>query len=65
MTDSGEKRFIPTSNGSGVWFIKDSKDNTLVCIMQKGNRGTEKTRAMMNVMLNALNEAVARRIPNE
>lgn len=53
-----EKRFISTNNLADVWFIRDTKDDSLVCIMNKGKRGAEKTKAMMKVMLDALNDTV-------
>ena len=53
-----DKRFVSTQNSANVWFIRDKKDDSLVCIMNKGQRGAEKTRAMMEVMLNALNATV-------
>lgn len=51
-----EKRFIATHNLADVWFIRDTKDDSLVCIMNKGKRGAEKTKAMMKVMMDALND---------
>ncbi len=53
-----EKRFIATHNLADVWFIRDTKDDSLVCIMNKGKRGVEKTKAMLKVMLDALNDTV-------
>ncbi len=53
-----EKRFISTHNLADVWFIRDTKDDSLVCIMNKGKRGAEKTQAMLKVMLDALNDTV-------
>lgn len=53
-----EKRFIATHNLADVWFIRDKKDDSLVCIMNRGKRGEEKTKAMLQVMLDALNDTV-------
>ena len=53
-----KKRFISTHNLANVWFIRDTKDDSLVCIMNRGNRGEEKTKAMLQVMLDALNDTV-------
>lgn len=58
---TGQKRFIKTENLGGTWFIKDSKDASLVCIIQKGQRPLEHTEAMVKVMLAALNNAVERK----
>lgn len=54
-----KERFISTKSLVDAWFIKDTKDDSIVCIMQRGKRGKEKTRAMLAVMLKALNRAVA------
>ncbi len=52
------KRFIRTRSQADVWFVKDTKDDSIVCIMQKGKRPLEHTEAMLRVMLDALNNAV-------
>lgn len=51
-------RFIKTSSVAGAWFIKDKKDDSIVAIIQRGNRPVERTEAMVKVMLEALNTAV-------
>lgn len=53
-----KRRFIKTTSQSGVNFIKDTKDDTIVCIMQRGYRPPEHTEAMIKIMLDALNNAV-------
>lgn len=53
-----KRRFIKTTSEAGVSFIKDSRDDSIVCIMQKSKRPLEHTEAMLKVMLNALNTAV-------
>lgn len=53
-----KKRFIRTRSQADVWFVKDTKDDSIVCIMQKAKRPLEHTEAMLKVMLDALNEAV-------
>lgn len=58
MPDS--PRFIKTSSIAGAWFIKDTKDDSMVAIIIKGQRPREKTDAMTDVMLNALNKAVSK-----
>ncbi len=56
-----KKRFIRTTSQSGVRFIKDTKDDSIICIMQRGKRPPEHTEAMIQVMLAALNGAVERK----
>lgn len=51
------QRFILRRTQADAWVIKDQKDGTLVCIIQKGKRPLEKTQAMVKVMLDALNAA--------
>lgn len=53
-----KKRFIRTRSQADAWFVKDTKDDSIVCIMQKGKRPLEHTEAMLKVMLDALNNAV-------
>lgn len=53
-----EERFIKTKSQAGVSFIKDAKDGSLVAIIQKGKRPEAHTEAMIQVMLDALNQAV-------
>lgn len=55
------QRFILRRSQADAWFIKDQHDESLVCIIQKGKRPQEKTQAMVKVMLDALNAAVAPR----
>ncbi|WP_165078095.1 MULTISPECIES: hypothetical protein [unclassified Desulfovibrio] len=55
------QRFILRRSQADAWFIKDQKDDSLVCIVQKGKRPLEKTEAMVKVMLAALNAAGAPR----
>ena len=55
---TNSQRFIMRPTFAGVWMIRDSKDDSVVCIMNKGNRPLEKTEAMTKVMLEALNQAV-------
>lgn len=57
-----KKRFIRTTSQSGVRFIKDTKDDSIICIMQRGKRPPEHTEAMIKVMLDALNGAVEKKI---
>ena len=56
-----KKRFITCKNYGSVWHIKDTQDDSVVCLIMKGDRGEEKTQAMMNVMVDALNKAVERK----
>lgn len=56
-----KERFIRTRSQADAWFIKDTKDDSIVCIMQKGKRPPEHTEAMIQVMLDALNRAASRR----
>lgn len=58
---SSTERFIKTTSQSGVRFIKDTKDDSLVCIVQAGKRPPEHTEAMIKVMLDALNRAATPR----
>ena len=53
-----KRRFIKTTSEAGVSFIKDARDDSIVCIMQRAKRPPEHTEAMLRVMLDALNEAV-------
>lgn len=53
-----KRRFIRTRSQADVWFVKDTKDDSIVCIMQKSKRPLEHTEAMLQVMLDALNGAV-------
>lgn len=53
------ERFIRTRSQADVWFIKDTKDDSIVCIMQKGKRPLEQTQAMVKVMVEALNRVGA------
>lgn len=55
------QRFILRRSQADAWFIKDQRDQSLVCIIQKGKRPLEKTQAMVKVMLDALNAASAPR----
>lgn len=55
------RRFVKDSNLAGTWYIRDSKDDTLVCILMKHGRPEKQTEAMCNVMLEALNSAVEKR----
>lgn len=52
------RRFIKTTSEAGVSFIKDTRDDSIVCIMQRAKRPPEHTEAMLRVMLDALNDAV-------
>lgn len=52
------KRFIKGKTLASVWYIKDTKDDTVVCMIMGSGRPEEKTTAMCDVMLNALNRAV-------
>lgn len=54
-----EKRFTIVKNFGGMRFIKDRKDNTTVATIHGYGREPEKTEAMMNVMLDALNNTVS------
>lgn len=53
------QRFILRRSQADSWFIKDQKDGSLVCIIQKGKRPLERTQAMVKVMLEALNRVGA------
>lgn len=59
-----KRRFTSGNSYGGVWSIKDSQDDSVVCIVLKGKRGEDKTKAMMNVMLDALNKAVEKKSDN-
>lgn len=37
------QRFILRRSQADAWFIKDQRDQSLVCIIQKGKRPLEKT----------------------
>ncbi|WP_165079125.1 MULTISPECIES: hypothetical protein [unclassified Desulfovibrio] len=54
-----KQRFIKTTSQSGVRFIKDTKADEVVCIVNKGKRPPEHTEAMIQVMLDALNRAAS------
>lgn len=56
-----KERFICTRPQVDAWFIKDTKDDSIVCIMQKGKRPPEHPEAMIQVMLDALNRAASPR----
>ena len=56
-----KQRFIKTTSQSGVRFIKDTKDDSIICIVNKGKRPPEHTEAMIQVMLDALNRAASPR----
>ena len=51
------ERFVLSPTFGGTWMIRDSKDGSIVCIMQKFSRPLEKTEAMTKVILAALNDA--------
>ncbi len=53
-----EKRFVKFHNLGGTCFIKDNRNETLVCIILPQGRPANQTDAMCDVMLNALNAAV-------
>lgn len=56
-----KKRFIKRESFAGAWFIKDTKDDTIVCHVSRSGRPQAHTEAMLNVMLDALNNAVERK----
>lgn len=56
-----EKRFVFQNSFGGVWHIKDTQDDSVVGLIFNSNRGEDKTKAMINVMVNALNAAVERK----
>lgn len=56
-----KKRFIKRETYAGAWFIKDTKDDSIVCHVSKSGRPQTHTNAMLEVMLNALNNAVERK----
>lgn len=51
------QRFILRRTQADAWLIRDNKDGSVVCFVHKGCRSPEKTQAMVNVMLDALNAA--------
>lgn len=59
-----KKRFTTGKTCGSVWYIKDAQDDSVVCLIMRGNRGEDKTKAMMNVMVDALNKAVEKRSDN-
>lgn len=55
------ERFILQRKLGNAWTIVDTSDGSMVCIITGGGRGEKKTLAMAEVMLTALNHAVAPR----
>ena len=59
------ERFVLRTTFAGAWVIRDQKDDSPVCLIFHGGRGMEKTRAMADVMLHALNAAVSQSVRRE
>ena len=57
-------RFRVTRTLGGVRCIEDRHDGSTVAMVVAGKRSTEKTEAMIKVMVDALNAAVTRRPTN-
>lgn len=56
-----QQRFVLLTTVGGAWVIRDTQDGSPVCVVLfHGGRGMKKTRAMADVMLDALNAAVGR-----
>ena len=55
-----QQRFVLLPTVGGAWGIRDTQDGSRVCVLFHGGRGIKKTRAMADVMLDALNAAVER-----
>jgi len=55
-----QQRFVLLPTVGGAWVIRDTRDGSPVCVLFHGGRGMKKTRAMADVMLDALNAAVGR-----
>lgn len=53
-----QQRFVLLPTVGGAWVIRDTQDGSPVCVLFHGGRGMKKTRAMADVMLDALNAAV-------
>lgn len=53
-----QQRFVLLTTVGGAWVIRDTRDGSPVCVLFHGGRGMKKTRAMADVMLDALNAAV-------
>lgn len=56
-----EKRFVKQTSSGGTSFIKDNKDDTVVCILMEFGRPQNQSNAMCDVMLKALNDVVENR----
>lgn len=54
-------RFVKTVSYGGAWFIRDTKNGSVVAFIQKEGRPLEHTEAMVKIMLDALNGASERR----
>lgn len=55
-----QQRFVLLTTVGDAWVIRDTRDGSPVCILFHGGRGMKKTKAMADVMLDALNAAVGR-----
>ena len=55
-----QQRFVLLTTVGGAWVIRDTRDGSPVCVLFHGGRVMKKTRAMAEVMLDALNAAVGR-----
>lgn len=55
-----QQRFVLLTTVGGAWVIRATRDGSPVCVLFHGGRGMKKTRAMAEVMLDALNAAVGR-----
>lgn len=60
-----QQRFVLLTTVGGAWVIRDTRDGSPVCVLFHGGRGMKKTRAMADVMLDALNAAVGRHAQGE
>ncbi len=54
---SNLQRFTLRKTAANAWYIRDNSDDSIVCMLHRGRRDTEKTQAMITVMLRALNDA--------
>lgn len=55
------QRFTLGRTAANAWYIRDNSDGSVVCMVIRGSRGESKTKAMVNVMLDALNNEAAKR----
>ena len=55
-----QQRFVLLTTVGGAGVIRDTRDGSPGGVLFHGGRGMKKTRAMADVMLDALNAAVGR-----